>query len=128
MNETNNHIKRHLTIARSLADLMDNKFNLFGFRFGLDPILGIIPGGGDTVTFLISLYMVWIAVQMRVPQDKIAHMIFHVVFDFLVGLVPVLGDIGDFMLKSNIRNYKILEEFHRPEVIEGEIVEEKYSD
>jgi hypothetical protein len=117
-------MEHHLKAARSLADLMDNKFRIFGFRFGLDPILGFIPGGGDTVSLLISLYMVWIALKMNVPKDVIGKMVGNVITDFIIGLVPVLGDFGDFVFRANMRNYQLLEEHASPHIIEGEIIED----
>lgn len=110
------NIQRYLKIARSLAHIMDNKFSIFGMRFGLDPIIGIIPGGGDTVSFLISAYMIWVAYKMNLPKGKIIHMAGNIFVDFLIGLVPFIGDIGDFVLKPNIRNYHLLEKYSKQDV------------
>ena len=56
-------MQNHLKTASYIADLLDNKFKVLGFRFGIDPLLGLIPGGGDLVSFLLSLYIVWIGVK-----------------------------------------------------------------
>jgi hypothetical protein len=106
----------HLQYAQSLADLLDNKFKILGFRFGLDPLIGLVPGIGDVIGLVLSAYIVWVAVQMKVPQDKIAMMLGNILFDFVIGLIPVLGEIGDFVVKANSKNLEILKR-HRPIII-----------
>lgn len=106
-----NQYYSHFHSAKALTDLLENKFRIGNKRFGLDPILGLFPYFGDLVSLMISLYIIWIAVQAKVPADKIAAMIGNVVYDFLIGLVPVLGDLADFGFKANTRNIRILEEF-----------------
>lgn len=112
----------HLKTATILAKLLDNKFNILGVRFGIDPLLGLIPGGGDLVSLLLSLYVVWIGVKMKLPSDKLARMTWNVVLDFGVGLIPILGDIVDLAYKANLRNLEILKHSGE-EIVEGEIVE-----
>lgn len=116
-------LHHHYTLAKHGSRLLDKQFSLFGLRFGLDPILGLIPFFGDIITLALSSYMVWIAVQMKIPANKIARMVFHVVVDFLIGLVPVVGDFTDFVFKANSLNFKILEE-HRENafIIDAEVV------
>ncbi len=114
-------INSHLALARDLTRMLDSQFKIGGFRFGLDPILGLIPGGGDIVSLALSLYIVWIAVQMRVPGDKLAAMLGNVTYDFFVGFIPILGDIHDFTFKANTKNLKILQEFAPGGVFDGEV-------
>src|SRR5437870_1319224 len=116
---TNTHLRR----AKLFATLMDSKFQFLGIRFGWENIIGLVPGIGDGIALALSLYLLVIGLQMRLPSAKIAQMIFNIVFDFLIGSVPVVGDIVDVFYKSNIRNLRILEDFD-DDVIEGEIVEE----
>ena len=115
-------MRKHLKIATSLANLLDNKFEFMGLRFGIDPILGLIPGGGDLVSFLLSLYIVWIGLKMELPRNRIIRMIWNTTLDFGIGLVPVLGDIADFAFKSNLMNLEILKQHAGKDIIEGEIV------
>src|SRR4051812_10741001 len=98
----------HLKVATHLAHLLDNQFSFLGFKFGLDPIVGLIPGGGDAVGLLLGFYIIWIGIQLRLAPDKIVLMIINVVFDFLIGMPPVIGDVFDFIFKSNLRNLEII--------------------
>ena len=114
---------KHLKTAIYIADLLDNKFKVFNFRFGIDPLLGLIPGGGDLVSLLLSLYLVWIGFKAKIPTAKLIEMIMNTTVDFLVGLVPVLGDVADFTFKPNIRNLNILKQYVHGDVIDREIVD-----
>jgi hypothetical protein len=114
----------HLKTVERLARLMDNEFRIFGFRFGLDPLIGLFPGFGDGITLLLSAYMIWIGVNLNMPGDKVLKMLANVGIDFLLGLVPVLGDAGDFFFKASHRNYEILKEHIyqlNPNIIDGEV-------
>ena len=117
----------HLKTARTFAHLMDDTFSLFGIKFGLDTILGLIPGVGDVVSMLFSFYLIWIATEMKLPQDKIWQMVRNVILDLIIGSIPLIGDIGDVFLRINIKNLAILETHanfsEKPDnVIEGEVV------
>lgn len=116
--DTNGHIR----LARMLTEMLDNKFGVGKFKFGLDPIVGAVPGLGDIITTAISLYIVWIGVQLRMPQEKIAHMISNVVADFIIGIIPVVGDIADVFYHSNSRNMKIIDDFLATSVIDGQVI------
>ncbi len=94
-----------------------------GLRFGIDPILGLIPGGGDLISFILSLYIIWIGIKMELPQNKIIRMIRNTILDFGIGLIPILGDIADFAFKSNLMNLEILKQHTEKNIIEGEIIE-----
>ena len=101
-------IKKHLARAENLTYLMDNRFQVMGVKFGLDSILGVVPGAGDMVGLLLSLYLVWIGYTAKLGWSTLAHMIKNVVIDFLVGGIPILGDIADVFYKANTRNLAIL--------------------
>ena len=115
-------IDHHVNAAKYLTNLLENRFKIFGFRFGLDPILGFAPWVGDLISAILALYIVWIGVQLRVPSDKLAVMLRNIVIDFLIGLVPVLGDVSDFIFRSNSKNLEIILKYHHG-VAEGEILE-----
>ncbi|MDO8265810.1 MAG: DUF4112 domain-containing protein [Candidatus Saccharibacteria bacterium] len=115
-------MKKHFKRATFLANLLDNKFEILGLKFGIDPILGLIPGGGDLISFILSLYIVWIGIKVELPQNKILRMIRNTLLDFGIGLIPVLGDIADFTFKSNLTNLEILKQHMGREIIEGEVV------
>jgi len=97
---------------RRIAWLVDSVFVLPGtrFRFGLNSLIGLAPGGGDAVLGLISLYIVYEAHRLGVPRAKIAQMIGNVVLEVAAGSVPILGDLFDVALKANMRNIRIVEE------------------
>lgn len=111
----------HYQTAEFLSKLLDEQFSAGKFKFGLDPILGLIPWVGDFFSFLLSLYIVWIGIQLNLPQAKISQMVGNVVFDFILGLIPIVGDLSDFVFKANKRNMEILRA-HLATISDGEIV------
>lgn len=111
----------HIKSATFLTELLDNKFNFLGVRFGLDPILDLFPVVGDILAALVSFYLVWIAYQIKVPEYKIHEMIGNVIFDFIIGLIPFIGAVGDVFYKANSKNLKIIKTYYTPSV-EGEIL------
>lgn len=110
----------YLKSARIFAQMMDNQFSFLGIKFGIDNIVGLVPGVGDALGFCFSFYLIWVARQMELPQRKISQMISNLVLDMFLGSFPVVGDIFDVVFKANMKNLKILEE--HAAVIEGEIL------
>lgn len=99
----------------SLAKLMDAQFRIPGtnYRFGLDGIIGLIPGAGDLSTFAVSGYMLWIMAQNGASGYVMARMILNVLLDALIGSIPVLGDLFDFAFKANMRNMRLMQEHYK---------------
>jgi hypothetical protein len=95
---------------RELSEWMDSKFQVpgTGWRFGLDALLGLIPGLGDTLTFFVSCYILSTASRFGVPRITLARMGLNVIIDFVVGCFPVLGDLFDVAWKANTRNVELL--------------------
>lgn len=93
-----------------LANLLDSRFSIPGtnIRFGLDGLLGLVPGIGDTVTAVLSFYIVARAQRFGVPRGLLLRMGGNVVFDWVVGSVPLLGDLFDLGFKANLRNVDLL--------------------
>lgn len=93
-----------------LAWLMDDLFPVpvLGWRVGLDALVGLIPGLGDTATSLVSFYILVAAVRYRVPKITLLRMGFNIGIDYLVGSLPVLGDFADAWWKSNRKNVELL--------------------
>ncbi len=93
-----------------LARWMDSVFEIpvLGIRFGLDALLGLLPGGGDVATSLVSIYIVSAATRHGVPKITLARMALNVAIDLLVGSIPVVGDLFDAYWKSNQRNVALL--------------------
>ena len=100
------------SVARleALARLMDAQFILPGtdFRFGLDPLVGLIPVVGDIVSGLISTYLIWEARRLGAPKWLIVRMMANTLFDTAVGSVPVVGDAFDALFRSNMKNMALL--------------------
>lgn len=80
-----------------------------GVRFGLDPVLGLIPGAGDVAGAALSGYMVLVARELGASRAVIVRMLANVAVDTAVGAIPVLGDLFDVAWKSNTRNLALLE-------------------
>ncbi len=114
-------MEHHLKVATYLTELLDNRFRVLGVRFGIDPVLDLFPVLGGILPTLLSFYLVWIGYRIKVPQDKINEMIGNVILDFVIGLIPFLGAVGDIFYKANSKNLKILKQYYNP-TIEGEII------
>src|SRR5919106_1426291 len=93
-----------------LGWLMDDLFRIpvVGWRFGLDALIGLVPGLGDTTTTLVSFYILAAAVRYRVPKITILRMALNIVIDYVFGSVPFVGDVADAWFKSNKKNLDLL--------------------
>lgn len=104
--------RARVTRARmeKLAWLLDGAVPVPGtkFRFGLDSIIGLIPGIGDAIGLLLGAAILYESVRVGVPRGTIVKMVGNSVADTLGGLVPVVGDLFDFAFKSNKRNAALL--------------------
>src|SRR5918995_6683057 len=88
-----------------IAKLMDSQFSVPGtkFRFGLDGIIGLIPGAGDISTFAVSAYLLTIMARNGASGFVLARMVLNVLIDALFGMIPILGDLFDIAFKANMR-------------------------
>jgi len=93
-----------------LATLLDSRYRIPGtrLRFGIDAILGLVPGVGDTLAALPALYLIWRAHQIGVPRGLLLRMIANVGIDTVLGSVPIAGSIFDVFFKANRRNVALL--------------------
>ena len=89
---------------------MDDLFRvpILGWRFGLDALVGLIPGIGDTGTALASFYILASAVRHGVPKITLLRMGLNIGFDYLLGSLPLVGDVADAFWKSNQKNIALL--------------------
>src|SRR5574339_308294 len=108
---------RTLAALRRWSVLLDSAFRVPGtsLTFGLDPILGLIPGLGDLTSPLFAAFLLLHAVRMRIPRVVQVRMLINAAIDVLVGFIPVLGDLFDFGWKANVRNLALLERHAHPE-------------
>jgi len=103
--------EQRLAQVRFIARMMDDQFRAPGtnLRFGLDFLLGLFPGLGDAATSIISLLIVHHAWAAGASKLTLARMLGNVGIDFLVGSVPLFGDVFDFAWKANGKNARLLE-------------------
>jgi hypothetical protein len=109
---------RALVALRKWAYLLDSAFQVPGtrMRFGLDPIVGLIPGVGDLVTGFFSVMILLHSVRLRIPKIVISRMVLNTGMDLLAGFVPIVGDLFDAGYKANLKNLRLLERHARPGV------------
>jgi len=101
--------ERVLRRLEALGSLLDSRFRLpGGFRFGLDPLIGLVPGVGDAASAIISLYIVLEAYRLGASRGTLARMMLNIGLDLGVGIIPIIGDVADFAFKSNRRNLDLL--------------------
>jgi len=102
---------RSLDRLRRLGYLLDNSIPVpgTGFRFGLDAIIGLVPGVGDLASGALALYIVMEAARLGVPRPLLLRMGWNVAADTLVGSVPLLGDLFDAGYKANLRNIALVQ-------------------
>ena len=96
---------------RTVSRLLDSAFVIPGtrYRFGLDALIGLVPGLGDAVSAIFSGYIILEASRLGAPKSVVTRMIGNVALDTLVGWIPILGDLFDVAWKSNLRNMALLE-------------------
>jgi Domain of unknown function (DUF4112) len=100
---------------RQFSDLLDNAVGIPGtnYRVGIDPLLGLLPGGGDTLGAILSAYIVLQAAQLGAPRPTLVRMVWNILLDSLVGTIPLLGDFFDVAWKANSKNMALLEAHNR---------------
>ncbi|HKA58761.1 MAG TPA: DUF4112 domain-containing protein [Gemmatimonadales bacterium] len=77
-------------------------------RYGLDPLLGLIPGAGDVVGALLAGWILVEALRLGVSRATLLRLIGNVALDAVLGAIPIIGDIFDFAWKANLRNITLL--------------------
>jgi len=113
--------EERLAQAKWLANLMDSNFSIPGtpMRFGWDSVLGLFPGVGDAITSAISLTIVNHAWQTKASPLTIGRMLGNVAVDFVMGAIPIVGDLFDIAFKANRKNARLLER-HLERLVEKE--------
>lgn len=113
MMEKKSLTEHDLNKLQSMADWMDNRFRIPGtsIRFGLDSLLGLIPGVGDTVTLASTVYLISAARRYDLPWHVTLRMIWNAFIDWFIGLIPFLGDIFDVGWKSNQKNVALIKNY-----------------
>lgn len=111
-NDVRSVVSAEHALARldALAKLMDSAFVFPGtkVRFGLDGVIGLVPGVGDVVSGLISSYLIWEARRLGVSKWILGRMMANALFDTTIGAIPLAGDVFDAMFKANLKNMALL--------------------
>lgn len=103
---------QHLSQIRSLAQILDSRFEgPYGWRFGLDGIIGLIPVVGDIVTSSFSFYILYGAAMMGCPPTVILRMGLNILLENLADMIPLVGNLFDFYWKANQKNVALLENY-----------------
>jgi hypothetical protein len=99
--------------ARFLAELLDQRFTIPGtsIRVGLDPLIGLIPGIGDTLANLAGSAILLIGAKLNLPKVVLLRMALNIALNTLVGAIPFVGDLFSIWFRSNVRNAQLLERY-----------------
>lgn len=99
--------------AQSLANTLDTAVRLpfIGLRVGLDFLIGLIPGIGDSIMLLASMRIVYLGHKLKVPKAIKLRMLRNALFDYALGFIPIVGDIIDLFFKANQRNVRLIEQW-----------------
>ena len=103
--------RRSLEQLRTITMLFDQAFRVPGtrWRFGLDALIGLVPGLGDIAGALVAMYAMNVARKLNTPPVVRLHMLSNIALDALVGIVPLVGDLFDFAFKAQTRNLALLD-------------------
>ena len=111
MTDSNDEAREALARYSILTQLLDQAFRVPGtrWRFGLDPIIGLIPGFGDALTALVGLYGLLVARRLGAPASIQLRMLWNLAIDTMIGAIPLIGDLFDFAFKAHVKNRVLLE-------------------
>lgn len=103
------HADRMRHVER-IARLMDSEFTIPGtsFRFGLDPVIGLIPGIGNLATSAVSGMLIWTMMRNGASNNVVIRMALNLAVDSVIGAIPILGNLFDFAYRANDRNVALL--------------------
>lgn len=122
MSTTSEHvIPSKIKWLDTVSAFLDNKFRIPGTetRFGLDFLIGLIPGAGDVASLGISSVLVLTMVRYGASGRVILQMLWNIFLDTTVGAIPILGDIFDLYFKSNRRNFELLKVHYSEGIYQG---------
>lgn len=95
---------------------MDDHFSVLGIRFGYDVLIGLIPGLGTFISSVLSLYLVWIAFDMKLPYRQWKGIVGLLFVDMFFGMIPIIGWIFDAWFKANLYSLRILQHYEKNKV------------
>lgn len=117
INKTNSgevKLSGKLKWVEKIAYLLDERFRIPGtsFRFGLDPILNLIPVAGDLSGLVLSAALILTMAKNGASGKIVALMTVNAILDATIGAIPILGQIFDFAYKANSKNIRLLKEHY----------------
>ncbi len=108
--EVRDVILKKARTSRKVSWLLDECIRIpgTGIRFGLDPLLGLLPYGGETVATIVGTVIIGEAGKKGLPVKTLVRMGGNMLLNAGLGVIPVVGDLFSFWFKSNSRNYRLL--------------------
>jgi hypothetical protein len=106
--------RRRLRRIERLAWILDRSIPLGKWRIGLDPLLGLMPGWGDGLGAVLSLYVLYESARLGVRGGVLSRMAGNILLETIIGAVPVVGDLFDFAWRANTRNIALLHRHYDP--------------
>ena len=117
--ERQEKVKKDFRWIERMATLMDSKYSIGGFKFGLDPLLNLIPIAGQTASLGFSMMLVLLMMKNGASSKVAVKMMLNVLLDAILGAIPLLGTVFDFFNKANKKNVKLLKEHYFEEKHQG---------
>ena len=107
---------RLLPWLRWWAELLDSRFQIPGtrIRFGIDPLLSLIPGAGELASPVYTAVLLAQAFYQGIPRVVVARMLINALIDAAIGAIPLVGQVGDVFWRANLRNLALLERHSNP--------------
>lgn len=107
--------RRRFRRLERLSWILDRSIPIGGRRIGLDPILGLLPGAGDFIGSMLSLYVLYEGARLGAPRGVLLRMGGNILIEAAIGVIPLVGDLFDFVWQANTRNMKLLHRHHSTE-------------
>ena len=106
----------NLPWLRGWADLLDSRFRVPGtqIRFGIDPLLSLIPGLGELVSPIFAIVLIAQGLGQGVPKVVVGRMVINALVDACLGAVPIAGNVADIFWRANNENLALLERYAQP--------------
>jgi hypothetical protein len=105
---------RRLRRLRGLSWFLDRSIPIGKWRIGVDPILGLLPGAGDWIGALLSFYVLYEGARLGMPGGVLMKMAGNILVETVIGAVPFLGDVFDFVWQANTRNLALIDQHYKP--------------
>ena len=107
--ENGRTVEEELRRLGVFSRMLDSQFSVMGVRFGVDSLLGLVPIAGDVATGIAGTYALGTAIRLKLHPIAAVQIGWNLLFDTVIGAIPILGDIFDFFFKSNTKNFKVIE-------------------